>query len=573
MRWPWTKKTTPGPPPADEEEERPKVVVQESKKKQLRTQLRSEASALLEATRSARALHNEESRHSIVSAAEKAERQRTRWKRLCCRKRKDEAKTEMKYQVDETGPPFDSALMDRRAYQQLQLFSRKHGVTQKDLQLLWSQYQDEFESKSHPDGSRKPSLKLSMLYFQDLYDRTSTEAVSLVMVPLLFVKDAHGLPKPMNPNEIDFVRFVIAGYHFGAASPAGLVIIFFRLLLDYAACSSNAMIPLRPFEELVGLLHGGLNRPLLALMLEAFEDLSAVRFGDLVRSCVAMPLLLWPLFQFQRSFRRKFLGNEFWYHHALPCFDPFPEATFFDDLAIHPRFEIAIDDVFLDAPTGDTERCWRLIRRRLLADILAQTPEQRQPPRPKNKERRKKKKKKNRKEKAKKNCWRDLTVQDDAVLTATDLATVRTRLRDRHGDRVASFFLALSDDLTVGSLRNALATDARLGVLDDVLKSKDLPTLLTDFRPIEDPASRRTFYHNAATGLSTWSNPNADFLIRQNSLRKPSSESVPTFHDDDDSDEAETPKPQTTAKLSKAEQRRRKIKYQHRRRHSKARKQ
>ena len=167
------------------------------------------------------------------------------------------------YRVDDTGPEFPASLMDRASYMQLELWARTHNVTQEELYAVYEAYKAQLALKTHPDESRKLPNRISLLYFQDLFDHGMSEAASLVLLPTLFVKEMHGLQKAKVNYEIDFVRFIIAGYSFARCSPAGIVLKFFRLLLDYHMTENERVyVTVRPFEELVGLIHGGINRPL-----------------------------------------------------------------------------------------------------------------------------------------------------------------------------------------------------------------------------------------------------------------------------------------------------------------------
>jgi len=547
--------------------------------------LRSEASALLEASRSRRKVFNDTNNNNNEAKAKKKSCCRLF---LCCRSKTTETREIFSFQVDETGPPLSASVTDRASFLQLRLFARAKGVTQADLIKLFEKYEDHYVGRVHPDGSVKAPNKMSMLLFQDFFDRTSTEAVSLVLIPLLFVKDNFGLAPPETSTEIDFVRFVCAGYAFGQASPAGLIVYFFRLLLDYAMCSAKALVPLKPFEDLVGLLHGGLSRPLLALMREVFEDATFLRFGDLVRACLSAPLLLLPLFQFQRSFRSKFFGKTFWHIHAAPCFDPL-EAPLFDDLAIHPKYESAIADI------DTTESSWRLTARRLVARVLKQaeappsaelllgeTPQQdaSSSPLAAHQKQQQQQKGPRSSEKKKKNCWRNLRLRgDDTLLTPEDLDRARTVLRDRYGDRVASFFLCLAQDrpLALSAIKDALATDPSL-----VLQQETHHDL--SFQVIDDPKSRRPFYHNAATGLSFWHHPNNldDGLAPQQSTPRQEGTIIHKAPSADGQDQSSTTGSDDSSNdkkcdhlptgITRGERRRRKIKWRNRRRHSAERK-
>ena len=107
-------------------------------------------------------------------------------------------------------------------------------------------------------GHKVPN-RISTYYFQDLFDHQTSEATSLILIPLLFVKELHGLKRARDVGCITFPRFLIAGYDFARQSPCGVILKFFRLLLDPGMIAEQAYVPLKPFEDLVSLMHGGLR--------------------------------------------------------------------------------------------------------------------------------------------------------------------------------------------------------------------------------------------------------------------------------------------------------------------------
>lgn len=449
-----------------------------------------------------------------------------RWKEMNKPKRSTEG-----YRVDETGPEFPASLMDRASFMQLSLWARTHNVTQPELYGLYETYRSHLAMKTHPDESRKLPNRVSLLYFQDLFDHGMSEAASLVLLPTLFVKETHGLAKAKVNFEIDFVRFVIAGYAFARCSPAGVVLKFFRLLLDYHMCNEQVYITLRPFEELVALIHGGINRPLLVLFHEAFGKRTHVRFVEMVRACVAMPPLLYPLFVFHRHFKRKFFNNHFWARHALPCMDP-SEEDLFTHLLIPPAMERSLDGARC------LEDAWRLAARRVFGWVRMPMTDASE-------------------------YWLELKCDDcrdldDEPPDETVVAHHTAALRQHFGFRFGKFVATLAFDarpLAPGALpastwalfeeplRSCLepggadldctatttATPRRRPVREwpnpvaedpHVLKGPDsfyhkqpADVLRHGWTTLRDPQSGADFYYHAPTGESQWLDPRYDYLV------------------------------------------------------------
>jgi hypothetical protein len=204
---------------------------------------------------------------------------------------------------DESGAKFPPSLMDQQAFLVLEAWALHHKITQGEMYKVYEAYYDNLHAKKHPDDSHKVPNRISTYYVQDLFDHQTSEATSLILIPLLFVKELHGLKRARDVGCITFPRFLIAGYDFARQSPAGVILKFFRLLLDPQMISEEAWVPLKPFEDLVSLMHGGTPKAHLHLFSSLFGDKTHVRFPELIRACCACPVLLRPLRLFHLQMR------------------------------------------------------------------------------------------------------------------------------------------------------------------------------------------------------------------------------------------------------------------------------
>ena len=136
----------------------------------------------------------------------------------------------------------------------------------------------------------------------------------------------------------------------------------YRVHPTHRLISTQALVPLKPFEDLVSLMHGGTPKAHLHLFASLFGEKTHVRFPELVRACCACPVLLRPLRLFHLQLQRKFFWSEFWSRHQLPCLDPADEALF-GCLMVAPSLERSLVN------HSTLERSWRLTARRLLGWI------------------------------------------------------------------------------------------------------------------------------------------------------------------------------------------------------------
>ncbi|KAJ1446570.1 hypothetical protein M885DRAFT_545937 [Pelagophyceae sp. CCMP2097] len=426
--------------------------------------------------------------------------------------------------VDATGPALRPTLVDRASCLALERWALANGVTQRDVFTLYARYAAHISATYNPGGARKRPNRISLAFFQDLFDHTAAEPASLMLLPAMFVKDALGLG-PSDQGEVDFARFALAGYAFCSLSPLALVVRFFRLVLDSATCRPGELLALKPFEELVALLNTGIDAPTLALLREAFEKRTEATFEEIVRCCLNMPALLWPLFQFQRLVRRKMpfappaagadggatpraagaRRRSFWDAHALPCCDPDADAALYDAVAVHPRDEALL------AAVEDAEGAWRLCARRLVGfarlrelDGTAQSGD----------------------------YWLCAAQLDDcedllarrrggetsggwARALDSSAAGAGRFLRDRLGGRLGAFFLTLALDerqLQPGSLRDALRTGARvpLRCADDAEPGGGLGEGAVHravWTRLFDATAGRDFFYHVPSGLSIFADP------------------------------------------------------------------
>ena len=113
-------------------------------------------------------------------------------------------------------------------------------------------------------------------------------------------------------------------------------------------------------------MHGGTPKAHLHLFSSLFGEKTHIRFPELIRACVACPVLLRPLRLFHLQLQRKFFWCEFWSRHQLPCLDPADEALF-GCLMVAPSLERSLVN------HSTLEKSWRLTARRLLGWIRVRT--------------------------------------------------------------------------------------------------------------------------------------------------------------------------------------------------------
>ena len=76
-----------------------------------------------------------------------------------------------------------------------------------------------------------------------------------------------------------------------------------------------AIISIRTFEVLLDMIHGGLTKPMLAILSEIFGQRWAAPLSEIMRLAFAVPPLLYPVWEFQLATKRKIFGLAFWDAH------------------------------------------------------------------------------------------------------------------------------------------------------------------------------------------------------------------------------------------------------------------
>ena len=218
-------------------------------------------------------------------------------------------------QVDDSAPAFPMSLVDMGSWNRLRECCSLHKIKQTDLRRLYHKYEHLLYADKHPDGRRKRKMRLSLYAFQDEYDHMPIEMVSLIYIPTIFIENVPGLRAPDDEHQVDFARFVIAAHDFCTKNPLELFAMFFSLLLPAHHFSPEAIISIRTFEVLLDMIHGGLTKPMLAILSEIFGQRWAAPLSEIMRLAFAVPPLLYPVWEFQLATKRKIFGLAFWDAH------------------------------------------------------------------------------------------------------------------------------------------------------------------------------------------------------------------------------------------------------------------
>ena len=89
------------------------------------------------------------------------------------------------HKPDESGAKFPPSLMDQQAFLVLEQWALHYKITQGEMYKVYEAYYDNLHAKKHPDGAHKVPNRISTYYFQDLFDHQTSEATSLILIPLL----------------------------------------------------------------------------------------------------------------------------------------------------------------------------------------------------------------------------------------------------------------------------------------------------------------------------------------------------------------------------------------------------
>jgi hypothetical protein len=240
---------------------------------------------------------------------------------------------EYPYKLDEGGRGFDNEDMDVWSWQDLLEFVSvgDKPITQHDLDLTYKRYtflchmtlakrnagdgsmqfQNINQAFKIPEGFsfRELDPKFSGQFVGILGDHVDCEC-SAIIIKGLFHEYNGGTKK------LSFVSFFTTCYKFCALPPHNLIKFILGIMGAGDEVDEETLIDYKYVIQMVEALYGpggGNNKHLLLLLtMIPFDEKGVVEFGDFLRFVLVCPVLLYPLFVFQRLFRRKFLGDHFW---------------------------------------------------------------------------------------------------------------------------------------------------------------------------------------------------------------------------------------------------------------------
>ena len=215
-------------------------------------------------------------------------------------------------QVDESGPGFPMGLLDPEAFVNMRNYCHDNDITQSDLERLYARFKRNIESNKHPDDTKKRTERVSLAAVQDEFDFLNVESVSQLFIPTLFVQKIEGVRNSERDDIVDFSRFSVACYEFGRKNTVELLAYFFSMILPSYKVDPFTVLQFAAVDELLLALHGELPPHMEVLIDVMKRGRNSFFLGEFIKWALFFPPILYPVIEFQRSFRKKCYGTKFW---------------------------------------------------------------------------------------------------------------------------------------------------------------------------------------------------------------------------------------------------------------------
>ncbi|GMH58304.1 hypothetical protein TrST_g9603 [Triparma strigata] len=366
-----------------------------------------------------------------------------------------------KFVVDGTGRGLPiRAFPDAATRRTLLMYCSRNGITQKMLEQLYDSHKEVIEGRYHYDGTKKKWYDYSVDSSLDIFEGHRVEMIAFVVLSHAFFKEYPGLPPHDGKDHrgISFARYVIWSCEICRLKDYEMIDLFMKCLTQKPNIEPNyfmneGMLP--PFFEAI---HRNFRsdkylRYLVdeLLPIKEGEDMG-LTLTELIRYAYKYPVLLFPIFDFQKMWRRKMFGEHFWSERVFEAHER-PEE--YEDA--RSKYGISSEDFNLFARLPTTKSAWTHTARNVTLDLLAERSRNKIAP-----------------------PWK---------LVSKIIAS--RILKDRFGYQNSYFFLKLLD------MREDFIIEKEEEIKAQALEDGELSY---------DEWLKNEFYHNPITGISKWDN-------------------------------------------------------------------
>lgn len=210
------------------------------------------------------------------------------------------------------GIGFSKAMFTPKEWTSLKEFCQQHGISQVDLNHLFSLYLDNQEAIVR-------HMRINLNDFKIKFSRQSkvTQEIADIFVPQLFLRPDKSLFPPYSTDEVSFARFVILGYRFLVQPIQDLIFDFIAISRKNFALKIVSTMYTFNLQLVVATLSEDLPKSSsLQYILERCNVYNMeLTINDIIFLGLKYPLMFFELVHFVIKFKRGFFGDKFWSNH------------------------------------------------------------------------------------------------------------------------------------------------------------------------------------------------------------------------------------------------------------------
>ena len=238
------------------------------------------------------------------------------------------------------------------------------------LELLYKKDRKVIEGRLHMDGSKKKWYDYSVDQTIDLFDGHKCEIVSYVVLSNIYHKEYPGLPPHdgKDPRGLSFARYVIWSCELCRLKDYEMIDFFFRCLLQKPHVEPDFFMNVGMLRAMFAAIHKGFttNTHMNFLVEYLPHNDNGMKYSDLMLHAFKYPPIFYPILEFQRAWRRKLFGENWW---GPKLFDKFARPAEYEDA--RSKFGIPSSDFNLFARVQTMKKAWKVACQNISLDILA----------------------------------------------------------------------------------------------------------------------------------------------------------------------------------------------------------
>ena len=222
------------------------------------------------------------------------------------------------------------AFSDANNRKTLTEFCKDKKIGGRDVEKMYKKHAHVIESPYHQDGTKKKWYEFSLDIPLETFMGSRVEQVAYIILSHVFQRSHPGLSPHdgKDPRGISFSRFIIFGAEICMRRDFEIFELFMECLIAKPYVKPDYGINLGMMRQLFKVIHKNTDKDMEFLIENLPHNGNSISWKDLVRNAYKFPPLLFPVIEFQRVWRRKIFGENWWAPKLVDRFEDRGEFIF-----------------------------------------------------------------------------------------------------------------------------------------------------------------------------------------------------------------------------------------------------